>query len=144
MPFHREYPVRTYNGLMKDLAVPEERPRRREPKRDEERERLEALSTVQLRALAKREGLSVGGLGRGARQRYIEAILKASRRKPEEPRRDIWGDVYRSLLNYPIEQLEDMARREGVDPIPDGATKNDLTRMIIEKRKERLSGKGRG
>lgn len=112
--------------------------------RDEEREKLEALSTVQLRALAKKEGLSVGGLGRGARQRYIEAILKARKRKPEEPRRDIWGDVYRSLMNYPIEQLKDMARREGVDPIPDEATKSDLTRMIIEKRKERLSGKGRG
>lgn len=136
--------MRTYNGLMKDLAVPEERPRRRKPMRDEERERLEALSTVQLRALAKKEGLSVGGLGRGARQRYIEAILKARKRKPEEPRRDIWGDVYRSLMNYPIEQLEDMARREGVDPIPDRETKNDLARMIIEKRKERLSGKGRG
>ena len=104
MPFHRDYPVRTYQSLMKDLEPAREAgPKRHRPRKREQKERVSTSA----------------------------------------PDVNIWDATYRALMEYSLEQLEDMATREGVDldELARRDSKGLLVYAIIEKRKERLHGK---
>ena len=105
MPFHRDYPVRTYQSLIKDLQAREEHARERKP-----RERK----------------------GRGERQPKGDRVVLSG---------DVWGDVYRALMNYSLDELLDMADREGVDrgEIARLDSKGHVANAIIQARKRRLS-----
>ena len=73
-------PVRLYPRLMEDIASPDKGDA---PSTSglgslaaEEEAKLQALSTEQLRALAKKEKVGVSlRLGRGARERFIRALI---------------------------------------------------------------------
>lgn len=93
MIHHTKRPVKLYNTLVHDdtprpkkgetvhPVVTEEQVRRMNTiaARDwamEERSRLECLSTVQLRHLAKKEHISVPKYGKGARKVFITNIIR--------------------------------------------------------------------
>ena len=87
MAHHKERPVRLYTTLMHDAsprkhAGDEAKSKGKEPSWEQvEREKLELLSTQQLRAIAKREGIGVPRLRAGARSAYISRILASRARR---------------------------------------------------------------
>ena len=99
MPFHREYPVRTYQSLVKDLQAPESRPHRRH--------------------VAPRE------------------------REAPKGQDDVWTATYKALMRYTLDEIRDMAEREGVDmkTVIRKDSKGQLVNAIIRVRKERLGAK---
>lgn len=88
MPHHTDRPVRLYNRLVEDM-VPDTRRQRRQRTRklspmEEMHERLEPLSTQQLRSLCVRECPWIDlRMGPGARERFLKALVinRLNRRK---------------------------------------------------------------
>lgn len=88
MPHHTDRPVRLYNRLVEDM-VPDTRRQRRQRTRklspmEEMHERLEPLSTQQLRSLCVRECPWIDlRMGPGARERFLKALVinRLDRRK---------------------------------------------------------------
>lgn len=91
MAHHKERPVRLYNTLIRDdTPRPKKQEEQQKPPKTpqqqdaiaafqweaEERRRLERLSTVQLRHLAKKEHIGVPRYGVGARKKFINNIIR--------------------------------------------------------------------
>lgn len=90
MPFHREYPVRTYQSLVKDLqarAKKERKPQKRNLPKDyvpwhEIYEELMELTLRELEEIAEKERADIPEWdGYRMKSKYARAIIEARKRK---------------------------------------------------------------
>lgn len=96
MAFHRDYPVRTYQSLMKDLETPKPKPRRYVPPKEPEVPKgpeafwmatykiLMRLTLEELREMAEEEGVDMGTVVRkDSKGQLVNAIIRVRKQKAE-------------------------------------------------------------